>query len=100
LDRGYGGRAEEPARQGHRTFDETTLPTGRRPIGSKWVFKLKRDADGNPIENKARPFADQGFSQLAGSDFEDTFAHVGPMTSLRILLAMAATYDLELMKLT
>jgi hypothetical protein len=77
------------------TFEETNLPAGRRAIGSKWVFKLKRDADGNPIKYKARLVA-QGFSQLAGIDFEDTFAPVGRITSLRILLTMAATYDLKL----
>lgn len=71
------------------TVEETTLPTGRRAIGSKWVFKLERDADLNPIKYKARLVA-QGFSQLSSIDFEDTFAPVVRMTSLRILLAMAA----------
>lgn len=77
------------------TFKEVELPAGRKAIGSKWVFKLKTDADGKPVKYKARLVA-QGFSQTRGIDFDETFAPVGRMASLRILLAVAASYDLSL----
>lgn len=76
------------------TWVETTLPEGRKAIGCKWVLKTKTDADGNVIKHKARLVA-QGFSQQPGLDFEETFAPVSRMTSLRILLTIAATHDLE-----
>ena len=51
------------------TWEETTLPQGRKAIGCKWVLKTKTDADGNVAKYKARLVA-QGFSQQPGIDFE------------------------------
>ena len=55
----------------------------------KWVFKNKQDADGVVVHNKARLVA-QGFCQKKGIDFEETFAHVAHLESIRILLVLAA----------
>jgi hypothetical protein len=44
-------------------------------IGTKWVFKNKQGEDGDVVRNKAR-LVDQGFSQVKGLDFGETFAHV------------------------
>ena len=79
---------------GKGTWEETTLPPGRKAIGCKWVLKTKTDADGKVVKHKARLVA-QGFSQQPGIDFEETFAPVGRSTSLRILLTLAAAHDLE-----
>ncbi len=77
------------------TWEETSLPPGRKAIGCKWVSKTKTDADGNVIKRKARLVA-QGFSQQPGIDFELTYAPVGRSTSLRILLTIVAAHDLEI----
>jgi hypothetical protein len=44
-------------------------------IETKWVFKNKKGEDGEVVRNKAR-FVPQGFSQVEGLDFRETFAHV------------------------
>ena len=79
----------------NNTWTLTELPIGRKVIGTKWVFKLKRDDDGNPTRYKARLVA-QGFRQVPGLDFQETFAPVMSTTSLRILLSHAAHKNLEI----
>jgi hypothetical protein len=76
------------------TWIETSLPEGRKAAGCKWVFKVKTDADGNVVKYKSRLVA-QGFSQVPGVDYAETFAPVSRTTSLRLLLTIAATNDLE-----
>ena len=71
------------------------MPDGVRPIGCKWVFKLKTDKDGNVSVYKARLVA-KGFKQVHGQDYEETFAPVVMIRSIRILLAIAAYYDYEI----
>jgi hypothetical protein len=77
------------------TWRSVRLPEGRRAIGCKWVFKRKRNADGNVVKYKARLVA-KGYSQQPGIDYEETYAPVSRATSLRLMLALAATHDLEL----
>ena len=77
------------------TWVETKLPQDRKAIESRWVFAIKTNADGEIIKYKARIVA-KGFSQQPGIDYEETYAPVSRLTSLRILLTMAATFDLEL----
>jgi hypothetical protein len=57
-------------------------------IGTKWVFKNKHGEDGEVVRNKARIVA-QGYNQVEGLDFGDTFAHVARLEAIRILLAFA-----------
>src|SRR6195952_4216580 len=78
-----------------RTWKEVVTPPGRRLVGSKWVYKTKRDASGNIAKFKARIVA-QGFSQIEGIDYDDTFSPVARLTSLRLLLAITAIQDLQL----
>jgi hypothetical protein len=77
------------------TWTLVPLPPGRQPIGSKWVFKVKRTADGSVDRYKARLVA-KGFSQRAGVDYTETFAPVAKFSAIRALLSMAAYYDFEL----
>lgn len=77
------------------TWEETTLPHGRKPIDSRWVFAIKLDADGRILKYKARLVA-KGFSQQPGVDYEETYAPVGRVASLRLLLTIAAAFGLEL----
>jgi hypothetical protein len=61
------------------TWDIVDLPKGRKAIGSKWVFKKKRDEQGNVTKYKAR-FDAKGFTQKKGVDFNETFAPVVKFT--------------------
>jgi hypothetical protein len=58
-------------------------------VGTKWVFRNKQDEHGVVTRNKARLVA-KGYAQVAGLDFEETFAHVARLELIRILLAYAA----------
>ena len=64
-----------------------SLPPGRKAIGYKWVFKIKRNFDDTIAQYKARLTA-KGFSQIAGVDFRDTFAPVARQTSLRLFFSL------------
>lgn len=55
------------------TFVEEHAPKGANVVGSKWVYKAKRDAAGNVVRYKTRLVA-QGFSQVEGVDYTDTYA--------------------------
>jgi hypothetical protein len=63
-------------------------------LGGKWVFKLKRDQDGNIIKFKAR-YVVKGYMQRFGIDYTDTYANVADIDTIRLLLAMACFYDWE-----
>jgi hypothetical protein len=64
-------------------------------IGTKWVFKNKQGEDGEVVGNKARLVA-QGFNQVEGLDFGETFASVARLEVIRILLAFAASKGFKL----
>jgi hypothetical protein len=70
-------------------------PKGRKVIGSKWVFRVKRGPDGSIQKHKARIIA-QGFTQVEGIDFDQTFAPVAKFSSLQTVFALATKHDLEL----
>ena len=70
-------------------------PPGANVISSKWVFKAKKDASGKVVRYKARLVA-QGFSQVEGVDYFDTYAPVARLPSSRAIIAMANRLDLEL----
>uniref|UniRef100_A0A8R7TX73 Reverse transcriptase Ty1/copia-type domain-containing protein n=1 Tax=Triticum urartu TaxID=4572 RepID=A0A8R7TX73_TRIUA len=54
-------------------------------IGTKWVFKNKQGEDGQVVRNKARLVA-QGYSQIQGFDFDETFAPVARLEAIRLYL--------------
>jgi len=74
----------------NKTWNIMTLPIGKRPIGCKWIFKTKRNPDGTINNHKARLVA-KGYTQLQGIDYNEMFAPVSKMTTLRTVLSMANT---------
>src|ERR1700678_3000813 len=77
------------------TWEIVDAPKGVNVVGSKWVFRAKKDAAGNVIRYKARLVA-QGFSQVPGVDYFDMFVPVAKLASIRAVLAIAAAEDLEM----
>lgn len=65
------------------------LPPGHKPIGLKWVYKIMRDTNGEIIKHKAILVA-KGYIQRQGVDFEEVFAPVTRLETVRLLLALAA----------
>jgi hypothetical protein len=64
-------------------------------IETKWVFKNNQGEDGEVVRNKARLVA-QGYSQVEGLDFGETFAPIARLEPIRILLAFAASKGFKL----
>ncbi|GJS32046.1 retrovirus-related pol polyprotein from transposon TNT 1-94 [Tanacetum coccineum] len=65
------------------------LPKGKRAIGTKWVFRNKKDERGIVIQNKARLVA-QGHTQEEGIDYDEVFAPVARIEAIRLFLAYAS----------
>nr|GEU81141.1 hypothetical protein [Tanacetum cinerariifolium] len=65
------------------------LPKGKKAIGTKWVFRNKKDKRGIMIMNKARLVA-QGYTQEEGIDYDEVFAHVVRIETIRLFLAYAS----------
>ncbi|GKF12469.1 putative ribonuclease H-like domain-containing protein, partial [Tanacetum coccineum] len=64
------------------------LPNGKKAIGTKWVYKNKKDEIGIMIKNKARLVA-QGYTQEEGIDYDEVFASVARIEAIRLFLAYA-----------
>ena len=77
----------------HKTWTLKDLPAGKKAIGCKWVFRIKRDPSGEIVKFKARLVA-KGFTQRPGVDYFETFAPVARKESINVALALAAEQDL------
>ncbi|KAJ7951046.1 Retrovirus-related Pol polyprotein from transposon TNT 1-94 [Quillaja saponaria] len=80
------------------TWELASLPHGKRAVGCKWVFTIKRKADGTIERYKARLVA-RGFTQTYGVDYQETFAPVAKMNSIRVLISCAANLGWDLQQL-
>ncbi|CAM8988652.1 unnamed protein product [Rhodiola kirilowii] len=80
------------------TWDLVPLPAGVRPITCKWIYTVKTRSDGSLERYKARLVA-RGFQQEHGRDYEETFAPVAYMTTIRTLLAVASVQQWSISQL-
>lgn len=78
----------------NHTWDLVDPPAGVKPIGLKWVFKIKRNSDGSINKHKARLVA-KGYVQRHGIDFEEFFAPVARLETKRLLVNLAASNGWE-----
>jgi hypothetical protein len=77
----------------NKTWEIVDRPSDRKVIGCKWVLKTKFNSDGTIARRKARLVA-KGYAQLPGIDFQETFAPVSRLCSARLIMAIAAQYNL------
>ena len=70
-------------------------PKDTHMIGTKWIFKNKTNEDGEAVRNKSRLVA-QGYTQAEGTDFDESFALVARLESIRILLSIACIMNSKL----
>eukprot|EP00253_Pinus_taeda_P035198 PITA_35198 len=78
----------------NEAWDLVELPAGRKPIGSKWVFKKKTNAEGKVEKYKTRLVA-KGYSQVPGIYFSYIFSPVAKVTSIRLFLSVVVAFDFE-----
>ncbi|KAK2375338.1 putative mitochondrial protein [Trifolium repens] len=76
-------------------WDLVPRPEDVNVIGTKWVYKNKSDENGTVTRNKARLVA-QGYTQIEGLDFDETFAPVARLESIRLLLGVACILKFKL----
>ena len=85
-------RKEYNALTGNKTWVLSPLAPVLKAIGIRWFFKIKRHDDGTTGKFKAR-FVGQGFLQVYGSDYDETFAPIAKLCTLRICFAVAASWS-------
>ena len=79
----------------NEVWDLVPLPHGVNIIGTKWIFKNKSNENRNVTKNKARLVA-KVYTQVEGIDFDETFAPVAHLKSIRFLMAFACTLPFKL----
>ena len=72
----------------NKTWSFTTFPPSKHPVGCKWVYNLKFQADGSLEQHKTQFFA-KGYTQQEGVDYFDTFSPMAKLVIVKILLVLA-----------
>ena len=89
--------SEMKSMEDNHVFTVVPLPEGKKVVGSRWVYSIKDNPDGN-ILHKAR-FVAKGFSQVEGSDYTDTYSPTAKMSTVRILMQLAVENDMTVHQL-
>jgi hypothetical protein len=79
----------------NKVWELVERPSDHNIIGTKWVFHNKQDQDGIIVKNKARLVA-QGYTQIEGIDFGETYAPVARLEAIMILIAYACAHNIKL----
>lgn len=79
----------------NQTFDLVCLPKGKKALKNRWVFRVKQDESTSSLKYKARLVV-KGYSQKQGVDFDEIFSPVVKMSSIRVVLGLAARLNLEI----
>ncbi|KAK0605571.1 hypothetical protein LWI29_028241 [Acer saccharum] len=82
----------------NKTWELVPLPHGRKAIGNRWVYKIKRDGN-NQVERYRARLVVKGYAQKEGIDFNEIFSPVVRLTTVRVVLVMSAVFDLYLEQL-
>ena len=82
----------------NNTWSVVKLPTGKQPIGCRWIYKVKYSPNGSVSRYIARLVA-QGFTQHVGIDYLETFSPVAKLTTVRVLLSIATAKNWNLLQL-
>ena len=90
-------QAELDSMTKHKVFTQMVLPPGKKKIDTKWVYAVKYK-DGQIYKYKARLVA-KGYEQIYGVDYEETYAPVARLTSLRIVLAISAKLNFDIQQM-
>ncbi|GAV58961.1 LOW QUALITY PROTEIN: Pkinase domain-containing protein/LRR_1 domain-containing protein/RVT_2 domain-containing protein/LRR_8 domain-containing protein, partial [Cephalotus follicularis] len=89
---------EIQALEHNNTWDMVSLPTDKSAIGCKWVYAVKVNPDGSIARLKTRLVA-KGYAQVYGVDYSDTFSPVAKLSSIRLLVSLAAIHHWPLYQL-
>lgn len=82
----------------NKTWELTHLPEGKKAVTCKWIYIVKQNSEGKIKRYKARLVA-RGYSQTYGIDYDETFAPVAKMNTVRILISCAANFGWPLHQL-
>ena len=89
---------EMNALEKNNTWELVELPSDKDPVGCKWVYTIKHNPEGKVERYKARLVA-KGYTQMYGVDYEETFAPVAKMNSIRALISCASNLGWDLHQL-